>query len=117
MQYALLIYANEVEYERRSPEEAKQTLGEYFKLNEDLRASGKLRASERLESVTTATTVRVKDGKVLKTDGPFAETREQLGGLYIVEAKDLDEAVSIAARIPGARVGSVEVRPLWTMTR
>ena len=117
MQYALLIYANEVEYERRSPEDAKKTLAEYFQLNDELKANKQFCVAERLESVSTATTVRVKDGKVLKTDGPFAETREQLGGFYIVEAKDLDEAVRLAARIPGARTGSVEVRPIWAMNK
>lgn len=117
MQYALLIYVNEAEYERRSAEIEKKTTTEYMQLNADLNAAGKLRASERLESVSTATTVRVKDGKVLKTDGPFAETREQLGGFYIVEAKDLDEAVSIAARIPGSHHGSVEVRPIWKVAK
>jgi hypothetical protein len=71
-----------------------------------------MKAGAPLESVTTATTVRVKEGKTLRTDGPFAETREQLGGFYLVEAKDLDEAVLIAAKIPGAKTGSIEVRPV-----
>ena len=115
MQYALLIYTNEVEYQRRTANVEKETLAEYMQLIQDLKASGQLRAVERLESVSTATTVRVKDGKVLKTDGPFAETREQFGGFYLVEAKDLDEAIGFAARIPGARLGCVEVRPVWSM--
>jgi hypothetical protein len=117
MQYLLLIYANEADYNRRSAEQNGGFMREYLKFTEDIKNSGNFRAGERLESVTTATTVRVKDGKVLKTDGPFAETREQLGGYYVVEAKDHDEAVALAARLPGARVGSVEVRPIMAMPK
>jgi hypothetical protein len=80
-----------------------------------VKESGHMRAGEPLESTATATTVRVKAGKTVRTDGPFAETREQLGGFYIVEAKDLDEAVGIAARIPTAKFGSIEVRPIMQM--
>jgi hypothetical protein len=83
--------------------------------NEMLRASGHFVAADALQSARTATTVRVRDGQVLVTDGPFAETKEQLGGYYIVEAENLDEAVTIAARIPGARTGSIEVRPVMKM--
>ena len=117
MQYILLIYTNETVYEQRGADAAAETFKEYMKLSAELRESGQMKLAERLESVTTATTVRVKDGKVLKTDGPFAETREQLGGFYLVEAKDHDEAVAIAARIPGARFGSVEVRPVTQMSK
>ena len=88
---------------------------EYGKLTEDLKKSGQLRAGDALQPTTTATTVRVRDGKRLTTDGPFAETKEQLGGYYLVEAKDLDEAIAIAARIPGARHGSIEVRPVMSV--
>ena len=74
-----------------------------------------MKAADRLRPTSMATTVRVRDGKTLTTDGPFAETREQLGGYYLVEAKDLDEANAIAAKVPSARIGSIEVRPVWAM--
>ena len=117
MQYMLLIYANEAEYEARSAAANGEIFKEYMQLIVQLKERDQLRQGERLESVTNATTVRVKDGKVLKTDGPFAETREQLGGFYVIEAKDHDEAVAIAARVPGARFGSIEVRPIMSMAR
>ena len=112
MQYILLIYENEADAKKRPEAENQKIFGEYFGFSESIRKSGHFKAGEPLEPVATATTVRVKNGKTVKTDGPFAETREQLGGFYIVEAKDLDEAVGIAARIPGARTGSIEVRPI-----
>ena len=115
MQYILLIYENEAEAKARNPEEGKRIYGEYMTFTASLKESGQMRGGEPLESASTATTVRVKAGKTVRTDGPFAETREQLGGFYIVEAKDLDEAVGIAARIPGAKTGSVEVRPIRSM--
>ncbi len=87
-------------------------MGDYRKFTDDIKASGKLLAADALQPVSTATTVRVRDGKTLTTDGPFAETKEQLGGFYLVEAKDLDEALAIAARIPSAKFGSIEVRPV-----
>ncbi|TLY62054.1 MAG: YciI family protein, partial [Gammaproteobacteria bacterium] len=79
--------------------------------------SGNFKAADRLRPVSTASTVRVRNGKTVTSDGPFAETREQLGGYYFIEAKDLDQAIAIAARIPGARHGSIEVRPIWPMYR
>ena len=82
-----------------------------------IRKNGNYIAGEALQPVSTATTVRVKNGKTLTTDGPFAETREQLGGFYLVEAKDLDEAIDLAARIPSARVGTIEVRPIMPTPR
>lgn len=112
MQYMLLIYGNEAEARAATQEEKTKMFGEYQGFTTELRASGKMLSGQPLESVTTATTVRVKGGKTLRTDGPFAETREQLGGYYAIEAKDLDEAVMIAAKIPGARTGCVEVRPI-----
>ncbi len=78
----------------------------------DIKASGHYRAGDALQPVSTATTVRIRNGKTTKTDGPFAETREQLGGYYLIEAKDLDEATAIAAKIPSAKLGSIEVRPI-----
>lgn len=112
MQYILLIYASEAEQDRRSPEENAKNFEGYMTFTQAIKESGHLRGGDPLERVSTATTVRVKNGKVVRTDGPFAETREQLGGYYLVEAKDLDEAVSLAARIPDAEGGSIEVRPV-----
>ena len=85
---------------------------EYGDFTQSIVKSGNMRAGDALQPTSTATTVRVRDGKTLSTDGPFAETKEQLGGYYLIEAKDLDEATKIAARIPGARTGSIEVRPV-----
>ena len=115
MQYLLLIYANEAETAAHSAEEGQRMYAEYGTFTKGIVASGNMRGGNALESVKTATTVRVRNGKTVATDGPFAETREQLGGYYLVEAKDLDEAVAIAARIPGARDGSIEVRPVMNM--
>ena len=115
MQYILLIYENEAEAKGRNKEESQRIWGEYMAFTGSVKESGHMRAGEPLESTATATTVRVKAAKTVKTDGPFAETREQLGGFYIVEAKDLDEAVGIAARIPTAKHGSIEVRPIMQM--
>jgi hypothetical protein len=115
MQYILLIYENEAERNSRSEEESKRIFGEYMAFTGAIKQSGHMRGGEPLQPATTATTVRVKGGKTVRTDGPFAETREQLGGFYVVEAKDLDEAVGIAARIPGAKTGSIEVRPIMSM--
>jgi hypothetical protein len=113
MQYMLLIYMNEAM--RPSGAELAKWVQEYGAFTQDLVKAGKFKAGDRLEPTTTATTVRVREGKTLTTDGPFAETKEQLGGYYLVEAKDLDEAIAIAARIPGARFGSIEVRPVGTV--
>ncbi len=115
MQYMLLIYENESEARGRSKEEQGKMFGEYRAFTNELKGAGKMLSGQPLESVTTATTVRVKGGKTLRTDGPFAETREQLGGYYAVEAKDLDEAVMLAAKIPAARSGCIEVRPIMPM--
>ena len=116
MQYILLIYENEAEAKARNEEESKRIFGEYMAFTGAIKQSGHMRGGEPLQPTGTATTVRVKGGKTVRTDGPFAETREQLGGFYIVEAKDLDEAVGIAARIPSAKTGSVEVRPIMSMS-
>ena len=112
MQYLLLIYEPEEAFSSLSDAERDAQLGEYFEFTNSIRASGNNRAGDALQPVRTATTVRVKDGRTLLTDGPFAETREQLGGYYLVEAKDIDEACAMAARIPAARTGSIEVRPV-----
>jgi hypothetical protein len=115
VQYILLIYQDEAEYARRSDVQNGKMFQEYMELTREMRQRDQHRAGERLQPVSTATTVRVRDGKTLTTDGPYAETREQLGGFYIVEAKDLDAAVAIAAKLPGARVGAIEVRPIAQM--
>ncbi|MEP7325122.1 MAG: YciI family protein [Gemmatimonadota bacterium] len=117
MQYMLLIYSNEEEWDKLSPEVMGEWMGEYNAFTDSIVKSGNYKAGEPLQPTTTATTVRVRDGKTQITDGPFAETREQLGGFYWVEAKDLDQALQIAARIPSARVGSVEVRPIMPMEK
>ena len=115
MQYLLMIYQNEAEYGKIDPSTAKKMLEEYGAFTQSIIQSGNFKAGDRLQPATTATTVRVRDGKTLTTDGPFAETREQLGGFYIVDAKDLDDAVGLAARIPAAKTGSIEVRPIMMM--
>ncbi|MET0594608.1 MAG: YciI family protein [Polyangiaceae bacterium] len=112
MQYLLLIYENEQIGAKMSKEQADKFMQDYFKFTDDVKKEKKYVAGEALQPVSTATTVRVRDGKAVTTDGPFAETREQLGGFYVVDAKDLDEARAIAARIPSAVHGSIEVRPI-----
>ena len=112
MKYLCLIYENERNWETMPKEESEAIMGEYFAFTDGLRSSGRYVAGEALQPTQTATTVRVRGGKVSTTDGPFAETKEQLGGFYLVEANDLNEAIQIAARIPSARYGSIEVRPV-----
>ena len=116
MQYILLIYGDEALSKKASEEQRGKMFGEYKAFTAELKGAGKMLGGEALESVTTATTVRVQNGKTLRTDGPFAETREQLGGYYVIDAKDLDEAVMIAAKVPGAKVGCIEVRPVMKLT-
>jgi hypothetical protein len=112
MQYLLMIYRSEAELFKMNDADRQKMTSEYGAFTQSIIQSGHFKAGDGLQPSTTATTVRVREGKVLTTDGPFAETREQLGGYYLVEAKDLDAAIAIAARIPGARNGSVEVRPI-----
>jgi hypothetical protein len=112
MQYLLLIYRNEAEQAKMDAAALQKMRGDYGVFTQSIIQSGHFKAGDGLQPTSTATTVRVRDGKTLTTDGPFAETREQLAGYYLVEAKDLDAALEIAARIPGAMVGSVEVRPI-----
>jgi hypothetical protein len=109
MKYMLLIYGNERAWDEAGREACYE---ESAKLARDLQASGRYVASAPLHPAATATSVRVRDGKSLVTDGPFAETREQLGGYFLVDARDRDEAIEIAGRIPGGRVGTVEIRPV-----
>ena len=112
MKYLCLIYENEKNYETMSPADGEAIMNEYFAFTDGIRRSGQYVAGEALQPTQTATTVKVRNGKVSTTDGPFAETKEQLGGFYLIEAKDLNEAIQVAAKIPSARFGSVEVRPV-----
>jgi hypothetical protein len=112
MKYMLLIYHDEQSWNAVSEAERQDIYTEFRKLRGELQARGQFVTGSQLQPVTTATTVRVRDGKELVTDGPFAETHEQLGGYFLIEAENLDEATSIAARIPSARTGTIEVRPL-----
>jgi hypothetical protein len=112
MKYLCLIYDNEARRPAMSRDDGDRLMKEYFAFTGDIRKSGHMLAGESLLPTSTATTVRVRNGKLGTTDGPFAETKEQLGGFYMIEAKDLNEAIQIAARIPGARTGSIEVRPV-----
>jgi hypothetical protein len=112
MQDLLLIYDDEKVWNDMPRDEADRMFAEYMSFSEDIKQSGHYLGGEALQPVNTATCVRVRNGKQLVTDGPFAETREQLGGYYLVEAKDLDEAIAMAARIPSVRVGTIEVRPI-----
>ena len=112
MKYLCLIYDDEKIFTRMSKEEMGALMGEYNAFTDGIKKSGHYVAGEALKPVHTATTVRVRNGKMSTTDGPFAETKEQLGGYYMIEARDLNEAIQIAAKIPSARTGSVEVRPI-----
>jgi hypothetical protein len=112
MQYLLMIYDNEKIWADMPKAESDKLSGEFIQFTKDIKESGHFRAGDALQPVHTATTVRVRDGKTTTTDGPFAETREQLGGYYLIEAKNLDEAVKLAARIPSAKFGSIEIRPI-----
>lgn len=116
MQYLCLIYSDEKLMQDMSDAERGAFTAEYGTFTREIRGSGHFVGGDALQPVTTATTVRVRGGKVTTTDGPFAETREQLGGYYLIEAKDLDDAIKVAARIPSARIGSIEVRPIRVYT-
>src|SRR5258708_25713866 len=112
MQYLLLIYSNQGEVGEGTAFGVASMTAEYTEFTKGIIQAGHFKAADRLRPTSAATTVRVRNGQVAVTDGPFAETREQLGGYYQVEAKNLDEATAIAARIPGAKIGSLEVRPI-----
>jgi hypothetical protein len=118
MKYMLLIYEREADWDALTEAEQQAEMGEYDRFTDDIRRTGNYLAEvppAPLAPTTTATTVRVRNGRTMLTDGPFAETREQFGGFYIVEAANADDAIALAARIPGARRGSVEVRPFNLM--
>jgi hypothetical protein len=112
MRYMLLIYSDEQAEAGLSPEEFNELVQAYFRYDDELRRAGKYVFAEALQPSSTATVVRVREGKTLVTDGPYAETKEQLGGFYVIEAESLDEALRWAARIPGAATGTIEVRPV-----
>jgi hypothetical protein len=112
MQYLLLIYHSEAGFEKTTETDRAALYQEYGQLREDLSGKGKFLGGNQLGAATTATSVRVREGKRVVTDGPFAETKEQLAGYFLVDANDQDEAIAIAARIPSARNGTIEVRPI-----
>jgi hypothetical protein len=112
MRYLCLIYDEEKKLAARSQSEAKAFTGEYIAFTEAIQKSGHYLGGEALQPVQAATTVRVRNGKISTVDGPFAETKEQLGGFYLINARDLNDALQVAARIPSARLGCVEVRPI-----
>ena len=112
MQYLLLIYGEEKRWEKLPATERDTVLQEYMDYSKSIAQSGHMRGANELDTIGKAKTVRVRDGKQFVTDGPFAETKEQLGGYYLVEAKDINEALALGARIPSARWGSIEVRPI-----
>ena len=111
MKYLLAIYEDEKRWNNLKEDAMNAELGEYYAFGEQFKQA--IQGGEALQPTATATTVRVRDGKRLTTDGPFAETKEQLGGFYLIEARDLNDAIQVAGRIPGARMGSIEVRPVW----
>jgi len=115
MKYMLMICTDERGVEALSPEEGAAVLAGYGAFWEEMTDRGVLVGGERLRPTSDATSVRVREGETLTFDGPFAETKEQVGGYYTVDCKDLDEAIEIAAKIPGARLGTIEVRPIWPM--
>jgi hypothetical protein len=111
----MLICSDEKRIGGMNEAEGSAMLAEYGKFMEEMGKRGVLQGGERLQPTSTAATVRVRNGSVVTSDGPFAETKEQLGGFFLVDCKDRDEALEIAAKIPGARLGSIEVRPIWEM--
>ena len=115
MQYMILIYDDEKVWADMPKEQSDRLFGAYMAYSEEMSKAGVMRAGDALKPIATATTVRVRDGKTLTTDGPFAETKEQLGGYYLIDVPNLDDALAWAARCPGAGHGTVEVRPAWPM--
>ena len=115
MRYLCLIYQDEKAQARMSEEEMGTFIGAYGAYTEDLQAAGNMLAGEALQPTTTATTVQLRNGKTLTTDGPFAETKEQLGGYFLIDCKDLDAAIEWAKTLPSAKIGSIEVRPVMPM--
>ena len=116
MKYLCMVFTEERLLETMPRDEFDGFVREHSALDDELKSTGQFVNANALQPAHTATTVRVRQGKISVTDGPFAETKEQLTGFYLVEARDLNEAIQIAARVPSARVGSVEVRPVWELT-
>jgi len=112
MKYLCLIYADESVWMNMPKAEAEATMAEYMAFTESIKKSGHYIGGNRLQPIGSASTVRIRNGQLSTTDGPFAETKEQLGGYYLIEARDLNDAIQVASKIPGARVGSIEVRPV-----
>ena len=112
MQYALLIYGEEGDLAEITPEDQQKMMDEYWAFDKEITDAGIKRGGEALNFTPTATTVRVRNGETLTTDGPFAETKEALGGFYLVDVADLDEAIAVSAKLPGSWYGSVEIRPV-----
>lgn len=114
MKYVCLIYDEEAKLGAMPKADSDAFMAEYFAFTNAIKKSGQYLAGQALQPVQTATTVRVRSGKISTTDGPFAETKEQLGGFYMIEARDLNEAIQVASKIPSAKIGSIEVRPIMT---
>jgi hypothetical protein len=112
MKYLCLIYDAEKSWQTMPKEQSDAMMGEYGAFTESIKKSGHYVGGDALQPTSTATTIRVRNGKVSTTDGPFAETKEQLGGYYLINAKDLNDAIQVASRIPSAKMGSIEVRPI-----
>jgi len=115
MQYILLLHGNEAGFTNMTPAEQQQGMAAYMAYSEALVAAGAMKGSNRLQPAATATTVRIVDGKTQVLDGPYADSKEQLGGYFLIDVPDLDAALSWAARCPGASHGAIEVRPIWSM--
>ena len=117
MKYLCLIYSDETQWPKLPKADADKWMGEYMEFTDHIKKSGHYIAGDALHPVNTATTVRIRNGKLSTTDGPFAETKEQLGGYYMIEAKDLNDAIQVASKIPSAKTGSIEVRPVMVFDR
>src|ERR1700676_584642 len=115
MKYLCLIYSDESMWQKISKADGEKMMAEYMEFGDSIKRSGHYIGGNRLQPTNTATSIRIRNGKTSTTDGPFAETKEQLGGYFLVEARDLNDAIQVASRIPGARVGSIEVRPIAEM--
>jgi hypothetical protein len=115
MQYLMTIYTDEIAGAKATPEQMKGVMAAYHAFTTEAQAKKVYVGGNALQPTSTATTVRVRDGKTTTTDGPFAETKEQLGGYYLMECGNLDEAIDYAAKIPGAQFGSIEIRPIWVI--
>ena len=116
MKYLCMIFDDEKKWGTMSKDESTAFMGEYGAFSKGIRESGQFISGEALQATSTATTVRVRNGKISTTDGPFIETKEQLGGYYLIEARDLNDAIQVASKIPSARMGAIEVRPVMDTT-